>query len=166
MRWFWIDRFEEFERCRHASAVKCVTLAEEHLHDHMPGCPVMPNSLVLEAMAQTAGLLVADALDFKLQVVLAKVSRSEFRFDVVPGDVLRIRAEIVEIGEQGSMAAVTTSVEAREQAAAELVFGHVESGRDVPVLFSRDEMLRWLDQTGIFAVARNPDGTSAVRGRV
>ena len=40
MRWFWVDRFLEFESGRHATAVKNVSLAEEHLHDHFPGVPV------------------------------------------------------------------------------------------------------------------------------
>ena len=75
MRWFWIDRFTEFVRRRRARAVKAVSLAEEHLHDHFPGAALMPASLVLEGMAQTAGILVADALDFRKQVVLAKVGQ-------------------------------------------------------------------------------------------
>ena len=36
MRWFWIDRYTEFEAGVQATAVKAVTLAEEHLHDHFP----------------------------------------------------------------------------------------------------------------------------------
>ena len=59
MRWFWIDRFDEFVRGKHATAVKNVSLAEEHMHDHFPGAALMPNSLIVEGMAQTAGLLVA-----------------------------------------------------------------------------------------------------------
>lgn len=50
MRWFWIDRFDEFVRGKHATAVKNVSLAEEHLHDHFPGTALMPNSLVVEGM--------------------------------------------------------------------------------------------------------------------
>ena len=72
MRWFWIDRFNEFVRGKHATAVKNVSLAEEHLHDHFPGAALMPNSLIVEGMAQTAGLLIADALEFNRRVVLAK----------------------------------------------------------------------------------------------
>ena len=42
MRWYWIDRFLEFESGRYAKAVKNVSLAEDHLHDHFPGYPVSP----------------------------------------------------------------------------------------------------------------------------
>ena len=57
MRWIWIDRFVEFESGRRAVAIKNVSLAEEHLHDHFPGYPIMPNSLITEGLAQTGGLL-------------------------------------------------------------------------------------------------------------
>ena len=77
MRWFWIDRFDEFVRGKHATAVKNVSLAEEHMHDHFPGAALMPNSLIVEGMAQTAGLLVAEAIDYNRRVVLAKVAAAE-----------------------------------------------------------------------------------------
>ncbi len=166
MRWFWIDRFEAFTRCRRATAIKTVTLAEEHLHDHFPGAPVMPNSLVLEGLAQTAGLLVADAIDYKLQVVLAKVSKSEFFFDAMPGDVLRYEAEILELNDSGSMARVTSSVAGRPQAEAELVFGHLQEGTAVPKLMSRPELMQWLDNLHIFDVAVEEDGTRVERERI
>ena len=60
MRWFWIDRFTEFQSGRSATAIKTLSLSEDHLHDHFPGASIMPNSLVLEGMAQTAGLLVCE----------------------------------------------------------------------------------------------------------
>jgi len=110
MRWFWIDRFEEFARCRRAVAVKCVSLAEEHLHDHFPGVGLMPNSLVLEGMAQTAGLLVADAIDFGRQVVLAKVAACEFQGDPIPGDVIRFETEIQELTPEAAFVRATTSI--------------------------------------------------------
>ena len=58
MRWIWIDKFIEFNSGTSAKAVKNVSLAEEHLHDHFPGFTVMPNTLILEGLAQTGGLLV------------------------------------------------------------------------------------------------------------
>ena len=51
MRWYWIDRFIEFESGRYAKAIKNVSLAEDYLHDHFPKFPVFPNSLVIEGLA-------------------------------------------------------------------------------------------------------------------
>ena len=67
MRWYWIDRFIEFESGKRAKAVKNVSLAEEHLHDHFPGFPVMPGSLMIEGMAQTGGILLGEHYRFRIQ---------------------------------------------------------------------------------------------------
>lgn len=163
MRWFWIDRFREFIRCRRAKAIKTVTLAEEHLHDHFPGVALMPNTLALEGMAQTAGLLVADALEFKKQVVLAKVSKADFQFDAVPGDTIEYAAEIVETMAGGSLVNVTSRVGERQHGEAELYFAHLETGQLVPRLFKKEEMYRWIDSLRIFDVASNEDGSPVVR---
>src|SRR6202007_1984465 len=97
MRWIWIDKFIEFESGRRATAIKNVSLAEEHLHDHFPGAPLMPNSLVIEGIAQTGGLLVAEHFGFQERVVLAKVTQARFEFSASPGDTLTYRATIDEI---------------------------------------------------------------------
>jgi len=164
MRWFWIDRYTEFVRHRRARAVKSVTLAEEHLHDHFPGAAMMPATLVLEGMAQTAGLLVADSLDYCRQVVLAKVGGMRLEFEAVPGDTIEYLAEIVELSELGSVVKVTSRIGDREHGEAELYYGHLDAGTKVPRLFKNDEMMRWLDSLRIFDVAVNEDGTRAKRG--
>ena len=158
MRWFWIDRFDEFVRNRHAVAVKNVSLAEEHLHDHFPGAALMPNSLIVEGMAQTAGLLVADAIDYNRRVVLAKVAGAEFYFDAVPGDTIRFRAEILDLKPAGSFTKVSSTVDERLQGEAELFFAHLEPGEGVPKLFEPDELLKWLDQMHIYDIGRDESG--------
>ena len=72
MRWFWLDRFSEFVSGSHATGVKCITLSEEHLNEHWPSYPVMPNTLIAEGMAQCSGLLVSEIYKFSELVVLAK----------------------------------------------------------------------------------------------
>ena len=76
MRWFWIDRFTEFVSGSHATAVKGISLAEDHLHEHHTGYPVMPNTLVIEGVAQAGGLLVSEHYGFSELVVLAKLSKA------------------------------------------------------------------------------------------
>jgi 3-hydroxyacyl-[acyl-carrier-protein] dehydratase len=102
MRWIWIDKFLEFESGKRAVAVKNLTLAEEHLHDHYPGYPVMPASLMIEGMAQTAGILVGEARDFQEKVILAKIRKASFSGVARPGDQLRYEAEIEQMAEQGA----------------------------------------------------------------
>ena len=163
MRWFWIDRFEEFVRGKHATAVKNVSLAEEHMHDHFLGVALMPNSLIVEGMAQAAGLLVAEAIDYNRRVVLAKVAGAEFHFDAVPGDTLKFRAEILDLKPAGSLTRVKTTVGDEVQGEAEIFFAHLEPGDGVPKLFEPEELLRWLDQMHIYDVGRDEAGQPLTR---
>src|SRR5881275_711868 len=94
MRWLWIDRFVAFESGRSATAVKALSAAEDHFADHFPGYPVMPASLILEGLAQTGGILVGEANDFREKVVLAKIIRARFTRDVLAGEELVSEAEI------------------------------------------------------------------------
>ena len=103
MRWIWIDKFVEFESGKRAVAVKNVTLAEEHLHDHFPGFPVMPECLMIEAMAQTAGILVGEARQFQEKVILAKIKKAVFFDFVRPGDSLQLEANIESIAAQARL---------------------------------------------------------------
>ncbi len=110
MRWIWIDKFEKFEVNVAAVAVKNVSLAEEHLHDHFPGFPVMPASLMIEGMAQTAGILVGAARNFQEKVILAKINRATFTRLVRPGEQLIYSAKITNVNETGaSIEGVITS---------------------------------------------------------
>ncbi len=135
MRWIWFDRFEEFVPGERAVSVKNVSLAEDHLHDHFPGFPIQPTSLMIEGMAQTAGILVGHAKDFKEKVILAKVKRATFHQIVRPGDQIRFDAQI----EQLTDIAATTRGEIRcgEDVVAnvDLVFSHIDqnmSGLEFP----------------------------------
>lgn len=108
MRWMWIDRVVELETGRRIVTVKSVSLAEEHLHDHFaaeagrPATPIMPGSLLVEGMAQTAGILVGHAGGFREKVALAKVSKAEFDRDVVPGQTIRYTATIQHMDKAGA----------------------------------------------------------------
>mgnify|MGYP006306722959 CR=1 FL=1 len=126
MRWIWIDKFLEFEKAHRAVAIKNVTLAEEHLHDHFPGFPIMPECLMIEAMAQTGGILVGHAADFQEKVVLAKISKAVFFDFVRPGETLRIEAIINSFAPEA--ASTSGTIRRGEQLIAEidLMFSHVD----------------------------------------
>ena len=102
MRWIWIDKFIEFHSGESAVAIKNVTLAEEHLHDHFPGFSVMPGTLMIEAMAQTAGILVGEAKKFQEKVILAKIKKAVFFDYVRPGDTLELHAKIETISQEAA----------------------------------------------------------------
>jgi 3-hydroxyacyl-[acyl-carrier-protein] dehydratase len=126
MRWFWIDRFIEFESGSHAKAVKNVSLSEEHLHDHQPGFPVMPASLILEGLAQTGGILLGEQRQFSRLVVLAKVPRMTFFGWACPGETLTYTVNLTDSRDEGGMVEVTAHIGERLVAEGEIVFAHVD----------------------------------------
>jgi 3-hydroxyacyl-[acyl-carrier-protein] dehydratase len=165
MRWFWLDRFTEFVSASHATAIKCVSLSEDYIHDHWPSYPVMPNSLVAEGMAQTSGLLVSEAYKFSELVVLAKFSHCTFEGEVRPGDALQYHAKIEQLKDAGASARVTAHVGERKQAEAEIFFARLSSDANPAVavgerrLFDPAHLLHWLRLVGVFDVGVRPDGT-------
>ena len=135
MRWIWIDKFLEFESGKRAVSLKNVTLAEEHVHDHFPGFPMMPECLMIEAMAQTGGILVGEARKFQEKVVLAKIKKAVFFEYVRPGDQITLEAEIESIAPE---AASTNGKIMRGDtliAQISLMFSHVDknmAGKEFP----------------------------------
>ena len=111
MRWFWIDRVTHLEKGRIARAVKNVSLAEEHLHDHFPLYPVMPQALIIEGMAQTGGILAGSVSDFRENIILAKVSHAKFHRLVRPGDQMVFESHLVDSGPSGYRAETRVTVE-------------------------------------------------------
>src|SRR6195952_1736157 len=102
MRWIWIDKFTEFPSRESATAIKNVSLAEEHLHDLYPAFPVVPHSLIVEGMAQTAGILVGEARNFAEKVILAKIGKATFHRLVRPGETIAYAAKIEQLNEIGA----------------------------------------------------------------
>lgn len=137
MRWYWVDKFIEFESGHRARSVKNVSLAEEHLHDHFPGFPVMPASLMIEGMAQTGGILLGEKFQFLYNVILAKVPKVTFHSWACPGDQLIYTALLENAGKEGGSVTVTATVGDRLVAEAEIVFAHLTS--DDPQLSRIDQ---------------------------
>ncbi len=91
-----VDRVTDLVPEKRITAVKNVTINEEFFQGHYPGQPIMPGVMIIEAMAQTAGLLLSQLLEHTGKVaVLLSVDSAKFRRAVMPGDQLILEAETV-----------------------------------------------------------------------
>src|SRR5580700_6364946 len=91
-----VDRIEELEEER-VVGIKNVTINEPFFTGHFPDYPVMPGVMIVEAMAQVAGILVLNSIHERKNklVLLAAVNEAKFRKPVVPGDQLRIEMKVL-----------------------------------------------------------------------
>lgn len=92
-----IDRVEEMVQRKSAVGIKNVTIDEPFFAGHFPDRPVFPGVLIIEAMAQTAAVLVVESLgdDAKVKLVyFMTIDNARFRKPVVPGDQLRLEVSL------------------------------------------------------------------------
>ncbi|MEW9920747.1 3-hydroxyacyl-ACP dehydratase FabZ [Marimonas sp. MJW-29] len=88
-----VDKVEEIDGTASAVGYKNVTNNEPHFQGHFPGTPIMPGVTIVEAMAQTAGVMIGvalDLLDKEMLIYFMSIDNCKFRRKVVPGDVLRM----------------------------------------------------------------------------
>lgn len=93
-----VDRILELEPRRRVVGIKNVTINEPFFQGHFPGHPIMPGVLIVEAMAQTGGMLLMEELlgDDKVVYFMA-LDRVKFRKPVRPGDQLRSEVEVIQL---------------------------------------------------------------------
>jgi len=88
-----VDKVAEIDGTASAVGYKNVTMNEPHFQGHFPGTPIMPGVTIVEAMAQTAGVMVGVALDMAdkdMLIYFMSIDKCKFRRKVEPGDVLRM----------------------------------------------------------------------------
>ncbi|RJR15903.1 MAG: 3-hydroxyacyl-[acyl-carrier-protein] dehydratase FabZ [Nitrospiraceae bacterium] len=91
-----IDRIIEMNPKEKAVGLKNVTANEQFFQGHFPGYPIMPGVLIIEAMAQVAGILAFQSGAQGNSVYFMSVEKAKFRKPVVPGDQLRFEVNIIQ----------------------------------------------------------------------
>lgn len=89
-----VDKVVDIDGTQSARGIKNVTMNEPHFQGHFPGTPIMPGVTIIEAMAQTAAVMVGVAMnmaDKNLLVYFMGIDGCKFRRKVVPGDVLEMQ---------------------------------------------------------------------------
>ena len=96
-----IDRVEDIDGVKTARGIKNVTSNEPHFQGHFPGTPIMPGVTIIEALAQTAAVMVGTTqklADENMLIYFMAIDKCKFRRKVVPGDVLNLHVETLRGG--------------------------------------------------------------------
>lgn len=126
MRFFLIDRITTWQVGTVAEATKNVALSEDFFDDHFPRRPVMPGVLMIEGMAQLAGLLLEATLQDRFgreaKAILTVLERTKFREMVRPGDALLYRAEVMSVNPNGGKVTAQATCNGRVAVTTGMVF--------------------------------------------
>ena len=134
MRWLWIDRITKHKPNHRLVATKLIRCDEDRLHYFTQDeLTIMPFSLLIEGMAQTAGILVGSASGFKEKVILAKIAKATIDCEIVHGDTVRFDATIERVDHAG--ASTTGTIDRRVNGGSgwerigkvELLFSHIDN---------------------------------------
>lgn len=117
-----VDRIVHLDLEKNAiTGHKNVTFNEQFFQGHFPGVPIMPGVLILEALAQTGGVLIHKKGYGEKIAVLLNINNAKFRKPVVPGDLLVLHATALHISSKGGR--FTTKATVGEQLAVEAEIG-------------------------------------------
>ncbi len=114
-----VDKITHLELGKKVIGIKSVTGTEPFFPGHFPGRPIMPGVLIIEAMAQTGGILMLNSVDNPAEklVVFMGIDKAKFRRQVVPGDQLVMEAELV--SQRSKFAVITVKAKVGNSIAAE-----------------------------------------------
>jgi 3-hydroxyacyl-[acyl-carrier-protein] dehydratase len=127
MRFFLVDKVTEISLGQSAKGIKCVTLTDPILHDHFPGLPIFPGSLITEGLAQLGGFLLEVTVNQDVnkpmkRAVIGQIEKMKFMNFSSPGDSLEYTAKITSMLETGARVEVEATCQGQKRAVGFLQF--------------------------------------------
>ncbi|HWO20020.1 MAG TPA: 3-hydroxyacyl-ACP dehydratase FabZ family protein [Kofleriaceae bacterium] len=148
MRYILLDRITQLSPPELARGVKCVSLSDDIFADHFPGFPVLPGALILEGLAQLAGVLLEATMRQRgrhdLHALLTMVDRAKFRQVVRPGDRLELEARLERVTEDGGQAQAWARSEDKLVAEGQLSFAFAQVTNPAVLAKRREYLSIWL----------------------
>lgn len=125
-----LDRVVKIEQGTRVIGIKNVTVDEPFFQGHFPGQPIMPGVLIIEAMAQVAGVLAfRSGMPVGKSVYFMSIEKAKFRRPVVPGDQLRLDINVLQ--RRGNVWKCSGTATVEEKVAAETEFTFMISDTDM-----------------------------------
>ena len=123
-----VDRVLEYERRKRVVGLKNVTFNEPFFQGHFPGAPVMPGVLIIEAMAQTAAVLILLEVEDRSRelVYFTGIDECRFRRPVIPGDQLRLELDVIRLRPRAAKMRAVATVDGKVAAEAMLLSAMVQ----------------------------------------
>ena len=127
MRFYLLDKVTAMQAGKEAHGVKCITLTDEVLHDHFPGYPIMPGTLITEGLAQLSGFLLETTVNDSdnkpcLRAILMQIDKMKLYHLSQPGECLHYTASITSLHEDAAQVAVEASVGGERRSSGKLTF--------------------------------------------
>lgn len=130
MRFYFVDKVTDFKKGSSISGVKNVSMTEPFFTFHFQRYPVMPGVLIIESLAQLAGLMIEMSFEEGRyrKAILSIVDKTKIKFMARPGDQIVMKAELESISESGAVCAVSAEVGGRLLAETRLTFALMDAG--------------------------------------
>ncbi len=131
MRFYLVDRIDEMCPGKYVKGIKCVSMSDDVFNEHFPGYPIFPGSLILEGLAQLAGLFFEHTLIYgghkHKRAALTLINKMKYRKIVIPGDCLEYLAEVkMFYPDEYAVATVKATCNGKLCAQGELFFGFID----------------------------------------
>lgn len=118
-----VDRVDIMEENKRAVGTKCVTINEHFFQGHFPEQPIMPGVLVIEALAQTACVMLMSTGGFENKIAFfLGIEGAKFRNPVLPGSVLKLEVEVLKLGGRAGKFKGTARIDGKVATEAQMSF--------------------------------------------
>lgn len=118
-----VDKVDILEENKRAVGTKCVTINEQFFNGHFPGQPIMPGVLVIEALAQTACVMLMATGGFENKIAFfLGIEGAKFRQPVLPGSVLKLEVEVLKLGGRAGKFKGTARIDGKVATEAQMSF--------------------------------------------
>jgi 3-hydroxyacyl-[acyl-carrier-protein] dehydratase len=148
VRYILLDRITELQPPELARGIKCVSLSDDIFADHFPGYPILPGALIIETLAQLAGVLLEATMRQRgrqdLHALLTMADRAKFRRAVRPGDRLELEARVVTVTEDGGQAQGWARLDTNVAAEVALSFAFAQVTNPAMLAKRREYLNIWL----------------------